>query len=126
MGLLPSAKRKCSVDWLRTTITSGAVLDALSAALQAVCCQDGNHCCPSGHSCDPHRATCSKGPHVTPWFTKLKAVTEPGGVTDVKCDDKSSCASGTTCCKLQTGEWGCCPLVKVRHTHGVFMNCRSA
>lgn len=40
-------------------------------------------------------------------------MTEPDAVNDVKCDDKSSCASGTTCCKLQTGEWGCCPLVKV-------------
>uniref|UniRef100_A0A3Q3VYW6 Granulins domain-containing protein n=1 Tax=Mola mola TaxID=94237 RepID=A0A3Q3VYW6_MOLML len=78
----------------------------------AVCCHDGDHCCPSGHSCEPHRASCSKGPHVIPWFTKLSAVTELGAVTDVKCDDKSSCASGTTCCKLPTGEWGCCPLVK--------------
>ncbi|XP_041818405.1 granulin b [Chelmon rostratus] len=79
---------------------------------KAVCCNDGNHCCPSGHTCDPHRSSCSKGPHAIPWFTKLSALTEPGAVTDVKCDDKSSCASGTTCCKLQTGEWGCCPLVK--------------
>ncbi|TKS89394.1 Granulins Proepithelin [Collichthys lucidus] len=79
---------------------------------KAVCCKDGNHCCPSGHTCQPHRSSCSRGPHVIPWFTKLSAMTEPGAVTDVKCDDKSSCASGTTCCKLQTGEWGCCPLVK--------------
>lgn len=79
----------------------------------AVCCKDENHCCPSGHTCEPHRSSCTKGPHVViPWFTKLSAVTEPDAVTDVKCDDKSSCASGTTCCKLQTGEWGCCPLVK--------------
>nr|CBN81737.1 Granulins [Dicentrarchus labrax] len=79
---------------------------------KAVCCNDGNHCCPSGHTCEPHRSSCSKGPHVIPWFAKLSAQSEPGDVTDVKCDDKSSCASGTTCCKLQTGEWGCCPLVK--------------
>ncbi|XP_034716514.1 granulin b isoform X5 [Etheostoma cragini] len=79
----------------------------------AVCCSDGNHCCPDGHTCEAHRSSCSKGPHVViPWFSKLSAVTEPGAVTDVKCDDKSSCAAGTTCCKLQTGEWGCCPLVK--------------
>ncbi|XP_039644440.1 granulin b isoform X3 [Perca fluviatilis] len=79
----------------------------------AVCCSDGNHCCPSGHTCEADRSSCSKGPHVViPWFSKLSALTEPGAVTDVKCDDKSSCAAGTTCCKLQTGEWGCCPLVK--------------
>ncbi|XP_069016110.1 granulin b isoform X2 [Embiotoca jacksoni] len=79
---------------------------------KAVCCKDGNHCCPSGHTCEPHRSSCSRGPRVTPWFTKVSARTEPAAVTDVKCDDKSSCASGATCCKLQTGEWGCCPLVK--------------
>uniref|UniRef100_A0A3Q3BG16 Granulins domain-containing protein n=1 Tax=Kryptolebias marmoratus TaxID=37003 RepID=A0A3Q3BG16_KRYMA len=50
------------------------------------------------------------GPLVTTWFTKLAARTEPGGAADVKCDDKSSCASGTTCCRLQSGEWGCCPV----------------
>ncbi|KAK2820094.1 hypothetical protein Q5P01_023053 [Channa striata] len=79
---------------------------------KAVCCKDGNHCCPSGHTCEPHRSTCSKGPHVIPWFTKVSALMEPSAVTDVKCDDKSSCASGTTCCKLPKGDWGCCPLVK--------------
>ncbi|XP_059180890.1 granulin b [Centropristis striata] len=85
----------------------------------AVCCKDGNHCCPSGHTCEPHRSSCSRARHeVIPWFTKVSATTEPkatpgpSAVTDVKCDDKSSCASGATCCKLQTGEWGCCPLVK--------------
>ncbi|KAG7515014.1 hypothetical protein JOB18_047598 [Solea senegalensis] len=78
----------------------------------AVCCNNGNHCCPFGHTCEAHRSSCSRGPRVIPWFTKLAAVTEPSVVTDVKCDDKSSCASGTTCCKLPTGEWGCCPLVK--------------
>lgn len=79
---------------------------------EAVCCKDGNHCCPSGHACEPHRSSCSKGPHRIPWFTKLATMNEPSLLTDVKCDNKSSCASGTTCCKLPTGEWGCCPLVK--------------
>lgn len=49
-----------------------------------------------------------------PWFTKLGAVTQPGAVRDIKCDDRSSCPAGTTCCRLKSGEWGCCPLVKVR------------
>lgn len=82
-------------------------------ACQAVCCKDGNHCCPSRHTCEPHHSSCSRGSHVIPWFAKVSAVTEPGAVIDVKCDNKSSCASGTTCCKLKTGKWGCCPLVKV-------------
>ncbi|XP_068439394.1 granulin b [Clinocottus analis] len=82
---------------------------------QAVCCEDGLHCCPAGHACEPHRSACTQGPLVVvPWFSKLSARSEEPdvAVADTKCDDKSSCASGTTCCKLQTGEWGCCPLVK--------------
>ncbi|XP_072311978.1 granulin b [Eucyclogobius newberryi] len=79
---------------------------------QAICCDDGDHCCPHGHTCEPHRSSCTRGPHVIPWFTKLSAFNESDSVADVKCDDKSSCASGTTCCKLSTGDWGCCPLVK--------------
>lgn len=78
----------------------------------AICCSDGDHCCPRGHTCEPHRSSCSRGPHMIPWFTKLSAFNESHSVADVKCDDKSSCASGTTCCKLPTGAWGCCPLVK--------------
>lgn len=89
-----------------------------TAPPQALCCQDGDHCCPSGHTCDPHRSSCSKGHLVIPWYTKQSALTEPGTVADVKCDDKTSCAAGATCCKLETGEWGCCPLVKVRHITG--------
>uniref|UniRef100_A0A671NKX0 Granulins domain-containing protein n=1 Tax=Sinocyclocheilus anshuiensis TaxID=1608454 RepID=A0A671NKX0_9TELE len=34
------------------------------------------------------------------------------GDEDEKCDSTTSCASGSTCCKLPTGQWGCCPLVK--------------
>ncbi|PWA21451.1 hypothetical protein CCH79_00003239, partial [Gambusia affinis] len=79
---------------------------------EAVCCKDGIHCCPSGHTCDPHRSSCSSGPHRIPWSTKLSALSGPSVLTDVKCDNKSSCATGTTCCKLPSGAWGCCPLLK--------------
>ncbi|XP_029953604.1 granulin b [Salarias fasciatus] len=81
----------------------------------AVCCADGKHCCPSGHTCDPHHGSCSRGGLRIPWFSKLSPRTGPAAaaaVGDVKCDDKSSCAAGATCCKLPSGEWGCCPLVK--------------
>ena len=85
---------------------------------QAVCCADGEHCCPSGYTCDARTASCAKphaaaaGPQRRPWFSKERAL-QRGMPGDVKCDNGSSCASGTTCCKLATGEWGCCPLVKV-------------
>ncbi|XP_031660746.1 progranulin isoform X1 [Oncorhynchus kisutch] len=79
---------------------------------KAVCCANGDHCCPSGYSCDGHKTSCTKGPLTIPWYRKVKALTEGAMLKDVKCDDKSSCASGATCCKLPTGKWGCCPLVK--------------
>ncbi|XP_012684190.2 granulin b isoform X2 [Clupea harengus] len=87
---------------------------------QAVCCSTGDHCCPRGFTCDEKHTSCTKGRLEIPWYRKQEAratqvsdrseVTED--VTDVKCDNESTCASGSTCCKLPTGEWGCCPLVK--------------
>ncbi|XP_061613162.1 granulin b isoform X2 [Phyllopteryx taeniolatus] len=79
---------------------------------QAVCCEDGSRRPPAGHTCLPRRSSRSRGRRVIPWLAKAPAATRPAAVADVKCDDKSSCAAGTTCCKLPTGEWGCCPLVK--------------
>ncbi|CAL8293727.1 unnamed protein product [Gadus morhua 'NCC'] len=84
---------------------------------KAVCCADGEHCCPIGYTCDARTASCTKpraaaGLQCLPWFSKERAV-QRGMLGDVKFDNASSCASGTTCCKLDTGEWGCCPLVKV-------------
>lgn len=28
-------------------------------------------------------------------------------------DAKSRCSDEQTCCKLKTGEWGCCPVINV-------------
>ncbi|XP_077481261.1 granulin b [Stigmatopora argus] len=77
---------------------------------QAVCCEDGSHCCPAGHTCRPGRSSCWRGLAEVPWSSKTAAVAT--AADDVKCDDKSGCAAGTTCCKLPSGEWGCCPLIK--------------
>ncbi|XP_016314254.1 granulins [Sinocyclocheilus anshuiensis] len=84
---------------------------------QAVCCKDGDHCCPNGYTCNEKKTSCSKAYHEVPWFTKQEARVLKGsevlfGDEDVKCDSTTSCASGSTCCKLPTGQWGCCPLVK--------------
>ncbi|XP_068161301.1 granulin b [Antennarius striatus] len=92
---------------------------------QAVCCNDHEHCCPDGYTCNVAEQTCDKaGVLSLPWVEKipaLSALTGLSAVTDIKCDDKTSCPSGTTCCKLPTGAWGCCPLVKAvcceDHTH---------
>ncbi|XP_030590985.1 granulin a isoform X2 [Archocentrus centrarchus] len=78
---------------------------------EAVCCADGSHCCPQQYKCDESRTSCTKGEVVIPWYTKIPATTniqaEP---TSVQCDSANLCPEQTTCCRLFTGEWGCCPL----------------
>ncbi|XP_076609487.1 granulin a [Chaetodon auriga] len=78
---------------------------------QAVCCADGNHCCPAHYQCSERETSCVKGEVVIPWYTKLPATTsiqaDPSGVP---CDTEKQCPDHTTCCRLVTGEWGCCPL----------------
>ncbi|KAJ8284443.1 hypothetical protein COCON_G00032930 [Conger conger] len=78
----------------------------------AVCCADGDHCCPEGYECHVARTSCQRGSVVIPWYRKEEALGGPAAPTDVKCDAEKSCAAGTTCCLLPSGDWGCCPLVK--------------
>ena len=39
---------------------------------------------------------------------------EPEKVEVVRCDATHVCLTGQTCCKLSSGQWGCCPLPQVR------------
>ncbi|KAH9503247.1 hypothetical protein Btru_068554 [Bulinus truncatus] len=73
---------------------------------RAVCCNDHVHCCPNGYTCDVSAGTCNRGNDIVAWLTKKPAKV----VGDVRCDDTSSCPDGNTCCKLASGEYGCCPL----------------
>jgi hypothetical protein len=42
---------------------------------------------------------------VVDWVEKVPAI-----ITDVICPDgQSRCQTGQTCCKLATGNYGCCP-----------------
>jgi hypothetical protein len=89
----------------------------------AVCCSDRISCCPQGYTCDSagtctmldqtiplmmkaHSAVCcSDGQHCCPQgyvVAKAKNVVCPGG--------KSQCPEDNTCCKLVSGDYGCCPL----------------
>jgi hypothetical protein len=79
--------------------------------LQAVCCTDGKHCCPEGTTCDVSSGKCNRGDlAVVDWVEKVPAI-----ITDVVCPDgQSKCQTGQTCCKLATGDYGCCPIPKVR------------
>ncbi|XP_069337618.1 progranulin isoform X1 [Eulemur rufifrons] len=83
---------------------------------QAVCCEDHIHCCPEGFRCDTEKGTCELGPYQVPWMEKAPAhhsLPDPQAVkSDVHCDNFTSCPSASTCCKLLSGEWGCCPVPK--------------
>uniref|UniRef100_A0A8D1WYI8 Progranulin n=1 Tax=Sus scrofa TaxID=9823 RepID=A0A8D1WYI8_PIG len=79
------------------------------ALTQATCCSDHIHCCPHGFVCDPVKKKCfSKENEAIDFFTKLPA----HSVQEVKCDTEVSCPDDYTCCRLQSGKWGCCPFVQ--------------
>nr|XP_048685645.1 progranulin isoform X2 [Caretta caretta] len=78
---------------------------------EAVCCQDHVHCCPKGYTCDPAGGSCHPPAAPVPWLEKTPArVRAPSAGRDVRCDEQTSCPEGSTCCRLATGDWGCCPL----------------
>ncbi|KAL3831532.1 hypothetical protein ACJMK2_023273 [Sinanodonta woodiana] len=81
---------------------------------KAVCCSDHLHCCPHGTKCDVSEGKCIQGDIVTDWFEKTPAsIKDNVSVGSVVCPDKQhECPDGNTCCKLASGDWGCCPLEK--------------
>ncbi|CAG5897261.1 unnamed protein product [Menidia menidia] len=80
---------------------------------EAVCCADGDHCCPNDYKCTESQTSCVRGGVVIPWYTKIEASSsvqadpDPGSV---RCDGGNRCPEHTSCCRLSTGRWGCCPL----------------
>jgi len=79
----------------------------------AVCCKDRLHCCPQNTVCDTIHGKCLRGVDESiPWQKKLKSREVNSTIADnnVLCDQSSACPDGTTCCKLASGVWGCCPI----------------
>ncbi|KAM7232345.1 hypothetical protein CapIbe_017106 [Capra ibex] len=101
----------CPDDYTCCRLQSGAW--GCCPFVQAVCCEDHVHCCPSGFRCDTEKGVCQQGTRRVPWMEKAPAhlsLPDPGAVEgDVPCDNVTSCPSSTTCCRLTSGEWGCCP-----------------
>ncbi|XP_004451613.1 progranulin [Dasypus novemcinctus] len=79
--------------------------------VQAVCCEDHIHCCPAGFRCDTEKGTCEQGAFQVPWMEKVPTFLNPKSMeSDVPCDNVTSCPPFNTCCRLASGEWGCCPV----------------
>ncbi|OWF51884.1 Granulin [Mizuhopecten yessoensis] len=90
----------------------------------AVCCTDKKHCCPYGYKCGPKIGTCMQGYHVTDLSMETNldqsdeltpdhkvAVKETVLSTNIVCPDgQSECKTGQTCCREESGRYGCCPI----------------
>lgn len=78
---------------------------------KAVCCDDHVHCCPEGFKCHTEKGTCEQEVLRVPWAQKTPA--HPSLLkSDVPCDSFTSCPPRNTCCRLPSGEWGCCPIAE--------------
>ena len=75
---------------------------------KGVCCSDMVHCCPGDYQCQGDTGQCVKG-RESFVFSELQSVKHTPEVVDCP-DGQSACPDGNTCCKLKSGEWGCCPL----------------
>ncbi|CAI5789905.1 Uncharacterized protein PODLI_1B030954 [Podarcis lilfordi] len=91
----------------QTCCTAGAVGWACCPFPQAVCCSDQKHCCPGGYTCDVEHGSCVQSGQ--PSRQVSMALIQPREVNDIRCDDEASCPDGHTCCRMPSGEWGCCP-----------------
>ena len=89
-----------------------------------MCCSDHLHCCPSGTTCDMPKEKCNKGTLSVPWQRKTPAFkaglnTQKGNTV---CPGGGSCPGNSTCCKMPSGKYGCCPYPKV----GFYIFCPSS
>ncbi len=53
---------------------------------------------------------CIRGGEQITWLEKRPATK----LDNIKCDDSHECKDGETCCRLSSGEWGCCPQQIIR------------
>ncbi|XP_061185989.1 multiple epidermal growth factor-like domains protein 6 isoform X8 [Saccostrea echinata] len=105
----PDGQHECKTDQTCCKLSSGSY--GCCPVPNAVCCSDGKHCCPSGTTCDVSSGKCQRGSSlVMDWFEKQPALLRSENV--VCPDGQSECETGQTCCKLSSGQYGCCPLPK--------------
>ena len=78
-----------------------------------MCCSDHIHCCPKGTTCNLQKSTCDSVTDKPAVKMQKKFPAHSADGTIVCPDTKSSCPAGTTCCQMQSGYYGCCPMLKV-------------
>ena len=101
----PDGKSECASGSTCCLTTDGVY--GCCPRSNAVCCSDEKHCCPAGYTCETAAGTCTKGDTVISFLEKLPALTSP----NIICPDKvHSCASDASCCQLESGKYGCCPV----------------
>ncbi|PVD30140.1 hypothetical protein C0Q70_09402 [Pomacea canaliculata] len=74
----------------------------------AVCCTDGVHCCPQGTTCNLSTGQCDSAQISVPWQQKLAAIKQISTENVICPDKKSECSDGQTCCRMGSGQFGCC------------------
>ncbi len=75
---------------------------------KATCCSDGQHCCPTGYTCDESQGKCIGSDQLNTMV--LSTIGKDRSLVSVVCPDgKAKCSDEQTCCKLASGEFGCCP-----------------
>ena len=107
-GVCPDGISECPAGTTCCKLVSGSY--GCCPYTNAVCCSDHEHCCPSGYTCNVGAGTCRMGVYEVPMFAKfsVKKVKEPAS-NGVCPGGQSECPTGTTCCKLSSGSYGCCP-----------------
>nr|XP_013003612.1 granulins isoform X2 [Cavia porcellus] len=104
--ICPDSRSQCPDDTTCCLLASGEY--GCCPMPNAICCSDHLHCCPQDTVCDLRQSRCLSQNKAKTLLTKLPSWT----VWDVECDQEVSCPEGQTCCRLQSGKWGCCPFPK--------------
>ncbi|VDI48805.1 Hypothetical predicted protein [Mytilus galloprovincialis] len=103
--MCPDGKSACQTGQSCCNKTNGEY--ACCPLPNAVCCSDKIHCCPEGDTCDLSIGKCKSGNLVMDLFKKVEALK----MKSVMCPDgRSECSDGQTCCPLDGGKYGCCPI----------------
>ncbi|CAH1788058.1 unnamed protein product, partial [Owenia fusiformis] len=97
---------------------------------EAQCCSDKLHCCPKGATCGSG-GTCTRDGETFKASRKSLAQQTQRKISRAQIDSEmvhnevqvmaenivcpggtSMCPDGSTCCKLSSGQYGCCPMPK--------------